>query len=147
MGMAWGLPNETRAFLTAYILGKGVMFCLELSYGAPYCTKSVLMLSLIEQKLPLVTPIFVLYWRIYGALICMYKILHNLLDFSCDATSSRLRGHQQRYKARRRQHACSVRIVLLRNKLPGDIVNASTVEVFKARFDARWHSMFTEVPL
>ncbi len=45
MGMAWGLPNEKTDFSRDYILGEG------LSCGAPYCTKSVLMLSLIEQKI------------------------------------------------------------------------------------------------
>ncbi len=56
--------------------------------------------------------------RISGDLICMYKIMHGLLDFPCDAvfaapTRIGLRGqtfkiHQQRCKTHRRQHAFSV---------------------------------------
>ncbi len=52
--------------------------------------------------------------RIRGDLICMYKIMHGLLDFPCDAvfaalTSIGLRGHtlkihQQRCSTRRRDH-------------------------------------------
>ncbi len=58
---------------------------------------------------------------IRGDLICMYKIMHGLLDFSCDAvfadpTRIELRGHtlkitQQRCKTQRCQHAFSVRAV------------------------------------
>ncbi len=45
------------------------------------------------------------------------------------------------------QHAFSVRVVLYCNKLPGEIVNASSVETFKFRLDARWQSLSPEVPL
>ncbi len=65
--------------------------------------------------------------RIRGDLICMYKIMHGLLDFPCDAvfaapTRIGLRGHtlkipQQRCKTRRRQHAFSVRVIPYCNKL------------------------------
>ncbi len=85
--------------------------------------------------------------RIRGALICMYKIMHGLLDFPCDAvfaapTRIGLRGHalkihHQRCKTRRRQHAFSVRVVPYRNKLPEDIVTATSVETFKSRLDAQ----------
>ncbi len=84
--------------------------------------------------------------RIRGYLICMYKIMHGLLDFPCDAvfaapTCIRLRGHtlkshRQRCKTRRRQHAFSVRVVPYWNKLPEDIVTAISVETFKFRLDA-----------
>ncbi len=57
--------------------------------------------------------------RNLGDLICMYNIMHGLLDFPCDAdfdapTRIGLRGHTfkihlQRCKTRRRQHAFSVR--------------------------------------
>ncbi len=70
--------------------------------------------------------------RIRGDLICMYKIMHGLLDFPCNAvfaapTRIGLRGHtlkihQQRCKTRRRQHAFSVRVIPYWNKLSEDIV-------------------------
>ncbi len=71
--------------------------------------------------------------RILGDLICMYKIMHGLLDFSCNAafaapTRFVLRGHtfkvhQPRCKTRRRYHAFSVREVPYWNNLPEEIVN------------------------
>ncbi len=95
--------------------------------------------------------------RIRCHLICMYKIMHGLLDFQCDAvfaapTHIGLRGHafkihQRRCKARRRQHAFSVRVASYLNKLPEEIANASSMEIFKLRLDARWQSLFPEVPL
>ncbi len=78
-----------------------------------------------------------------GDLIYMYKTLHDLLDFPCDAvfaapTRTGLRGHalkihQQRCKTRRRQHAFSVRVVPYWNKLPEGIVTATSVETLKSR--------------
>ncbi len=95
--------------------------------------------------------------RIRGDLICMYKIMHGLLDFPCDAvfaarTRIGLRGHtfkihQQRCKTRRRQHAFSVRVVPYWNKLPEEIVTTTSLETFKFRLDAQWQSLFPEVPL
>ncbi len=72
--------------------------------------------------------------RSRGYLICMYEIMHGLLDFPCDAvfaapTRIGLRGHS---------NAFSVRVVPYWNKLPEDIVNATSVETFKFRLDARW---------
>ncbi len=85
--------------------------------------------------------------RIRGDLICMYKIMHGLLDFPCDAVfaaSTRiglrdhtLKIHQQRCKTRRRQHAFSVRVVPYWNKLPEEIVTATFVETCKFRLDAQ----------
>ncbi len=85
--------------------------------------------------------------RIRGDFICMYNIMHGLLDFPCDAafaapTRIGLRGHtlkihQQRCKIRRRQHVFSVRVVLYWSKLPEDIVTATSVETFKFRLDVR----------
>ncbi len=66
--------------------------------------------------------------------------MQGLLDFPCDvalaaSTRSGLRGHtskirQQRCKTRRHQNAFSVRVVPCWSKLPEDIVNASSVEIF-----------------
>ncbi len=74
--------------------------------------------------------------RIRGDLICMYRIMHGLLDFPCETVfaaptriglrSHTFKIHQQRCKTRRRQHAFSVRVVW--NKLLEEIVNASSVE-------------------
>ncbi len=33
------------------------------------------------------------------------------------------------------------------NKLPEEIMKASSVEIFKLRLDARWQSLFPEAPL
>ncbi len=94
--------------------------------------------------------------RICGKLICMCNILHGLLDFPCDTafaapTRFGIRGHafkihQQRCKTRRRHHAFSVRVVPYWNKLPEEILDASSVDIFKLQLDARWQSLFTEVP-
>ncbi len=83
--------------------------------------------------------------------------MHGLLDFPRDAvfaapTHIGLRGHtfkihQQRCKTRRHQHAFSVRVDPYWNKLPEEIVNASSVETLKLRLDARWQSLFPEFPL
>ncbi len=83
--------------------------------------------------------------RIRGDLICMYKLMHGLLDFPCDAVfaastriglrSHTLKIHQHRCKTRRRQHAFSIRVVPYWNKLPEDIVTATSVEAFKFRLD------------
>ncbi len=87
----------------------------------------------------------------------MYKIMHGLLDFLCDAVFAapiriKLRGHtlkihQQLCKARRRQHAFSVQLVPYWNKVPEENVTATSVETFKLRLDAQWQSLFPEVPL
>ncbi len=79
--------------------------------------------------------------------------MHGLLDLLCDAvfaapTHIGLRGytfkiHQQLCKTRRRQHAFSVPVVPYWNKLPGEIVNAPSVG---HSLDARWQSLFPEVP-
>ncbi len=57
------------------------------------------------------------------------------------------RIHHQQCKTRRRKHAFSVRLVQYWNKLPEEIVNASSMETFKFRLDARWQSVFPGVPL
>ncbi len=95
--------------------------------------------------------------RIRGELICMYKIVHGLLDFPTDTVFCfphriGLRCHtfkvpEQRCKNRRHQHAFSVRVVPYWNKLPEENVNASSVETFKLRLDARRQSLFPEVTL
>ncbi len=79
-------------------------------------------------------------------LIAIFKITHGLLEFPMASafvypTRQGLRGHtfefhQQRYCARRRQFAFTIRAVPLWNKLPAEIVNASSVKSFKALLDA-----------
>ncbi len=84
--------------------------------------------------------------RARGDLICMYKMMHHILEFPCDAafevpTRSGFRGHtfkvqQQRCKTRRHPHAFSVQVIPYCNKLSENIVKASSVEIFKSRLGA-----------
>ncbi len=69
-----------------------------------------------------------------------------------NTTRQGLRGHafkfhQQRCCSRRRQFAFTFRAVPFWNKLPAEIINASSVKSFKALLDARWQSLFPEVPI
>ncbi len=94
--------------------------------------------------------------RIRGDHICMFKMMHSLLNFPCDtvlvaSTRTGLRGHsfkihKQRCKTRRRQHAFSVRVNPYWNKLPEEIASTLSLETFKLRLDARWQSIFPEAP-
>ncbi len=87
----------------------------------------------------------------------MFKITHDLLEFPMPSTfvyptRQGLRGHafkfhQLRCCTRRRQFAFAIRAVPFRNKLPAEIVNASSVKSFKALLDAHWQSLFPEVPI
>ncbi len=84
--------------------------------------------------------------RIRGDLKGMFKIIHGLLEFPMastfvNPTRQGLRGHafkfhQQRCCTRRRQFAFTIRAVPFLNKLPAEIVNASSVKSFKALLDA-----------
>ncbi len=95
--------------------------------------------------------------RIRGDLIALFKITHGLLKFPMASTfvyptRQGLRGHafkfhQQRCCTSRRQFAFTIRVVPFWNKLPAEIVNASSVKSFKALLDARWQSLFPEVPI
>ncbi len=85
------------------------------------------------------------------------KITHGLLEFPMASTivyptRQGLRGHtfkfhQQRCCTRRRQFTFTIRAVPFWNKLPAEIVNASSVKSFKALLDARWQSLFPGVPI
>ncbi len=87
----------------------------------------------------------------------MFQITHGVLEFPMASTfvyptRQGLRGHvlkfhQQRCCTRRRQFAFTIRAVPFGNKLPAEIVNASSVKSFKALLDARWQSLFPEVPI
>ncbi len=95
--------------------------------------------------------------RIRGDLIAMFKITHGLLEFPMETTfvyptRQGLRGHafkflQQRCCTRRHQFAFTIRSVPFLNKLPAEIVNTSSVKLFKALLDGRWQSLFPEVPI
>ncbi len=94
--------------------------------------------------------------RIRGDLIAMFKITHGLQEFAMASifvyrTRQGLRGHafkfhQQRCCTRRRQFAFTIRAVPFWNKLPAEIVNAFSVKSFKTLLDARWPSLFPDVP-
>ncbi len=95
--------------------------------------------------------------RIRADLISMFKISHGLLEFPMASTFAHLsrkglRGHaykfhQQRCCTRRRQFAFTIRAVPFWNKLPAEIINASSVKSFKTLLDAHWQSLFPEVPI
>ncbi len=78
----------------------------------------------------------------------MFKITHGLLEIPMTSTfvyptRQGLRGHafkfhQQRYYTRRRQFTFTIRAVPFWNKLPAEIVNASSVKSFMALLDAHW---------
>ncbi len=95
--------------------------------------------------------------RIRRDIIAMFKITHGLLDFTkastfANPTRKGLRGHaykfhQQRCCTRRRQFAFTIRVVPFWNKLPAEMVNASSVKFFKTLLDAHWQSLFPEVPI
>ncbi len=93
--------------------------------------------------------------RIHGDLIGMFRITHGLLEFPmafvfAHPTRKGLRGHAyklhpQRCCTRRRQFAFTIRAVPFWNKLPAEIVNASSVISFKTLLDAHWQSLFPEL--
>ncbi len=95
--------------------------------------------------------------QIRGDLIAMFKITHGLLEFPMASTfvyptrqglgGHAFKFHQQRCCTRRRQFAFTVRAVPFWSKLPAEIVNASSVKSCKALLDARWQSLFPEVPI
>ncbi len=95
------------------------------------------------------------HWRICGDLIAMYKVTHGLLEFLMDSNSTHpsrkglcdhaYKFHQQRFCTCRHQFAFTIRAVSFFNKLPAEIVNASSVKSFKTLLDAHWQSLFREV--
>ncbi len=95
--------------------------------------------------------------RICGGLIAMFKITHGLLEFPMASTFAHrthkgLRGHahkfhQQRCCTRRHQFTFTIRAVQFWNKLPPEVVKASSVKSFKTLLEAHWQSMFPEEPI
>ncbi len=82
-----------------------------------------------------------------SVVVCLLKVGKG----SC-AHLIRLRGqafkfHQQQCYTRRRQFAFTTRAVPFWNKLPAELVSASSVKSFKALMDARWQSLFPKVPI
>ncbi len=83
----------------------------------------------------------------------MFKITHGLLEFPMETTfvcptRQGLRGHAFKFhQQRRRQFAFTIRAVPFRNKLPAEIINASSVKSFKALLDTHWQPLFPEVPI
>ncbi len=87
----------------------------------------------------------------------MFKITHGLFEFPTASTFAHptrkgLRGHaykfhQYRCCTRRHQFAFTIRAVPFWNKLPAEIVNASSVKSFKTLLDAHWQSLFPEVSI
>ncbi len=85
-------------------------------------------------------------------LIAMLKITHGLLEFPMASTFAHtthkgLRGHTYKLHQQRCQFAITIRAVSFLNKLPAEIVNASSVKSFKTPLDAHWQSLCPEVPI
>ncbi len=90
--------------------------------------------------------------RIRGDLMAIFKIIYGLFEFPMASTFAHptrkgLRGHaykfhQQRCCTHRRQFAFAIRAVPFWNKLPTEIVSASSVKSFKTLLDAHWQSLF-----
>ncbi len=84
---------------------------------------------------------FLTHRRISGDLIAMFKITHGLLKFPMASTFVYLTRQGLRSRV------VTIRAVPFLNKLPVEIVNTSSVKSFKALLDARWQSLFPEVPI
>ena len=80
-----------------------------------------------------------------GDLILVFRIVHGLISLEFDrffsfSRDARTRGHRFKLDVRRsrgtfRQHSFSIRVVNDWNSLPGHVVEASSVDVFKVRYD------------
>ena len=88
-------------------------------------------------------------------LILVYKVLNNLVpglrkeSLFRPATTAGLRGHslklfKESIRRDARKAAFSQRVVNNWNKLPADVVLASSVGVFKNRLDATWSALFPD---
>ncbi len=89
--------------------------------------------------------------RIRGDLICMYKVLHDLLVFPCDtvfAASTRFGflGYAFKIRQQRCKTHCNERVFPCWNRLLEEMVNTSSVETFKLRRDTPWQFLFPEAP-
>ncbi len=94
--------------------------------------------------------------RLRGDLILAYNIFHGHLDLSraevFEAPSERnLRGHDfklrpRRFRFLRRKAAFSVRLPISWNKLPMEIVNSITLDIFKRFLDSAWFSLYPSLP-
>ncbi len=94
---------------------------------------------------------------IHGGLKAMFKITHGLLEIPLASTfahptrkwlrSHAYKFHQQWCCTRRRQFEFTIRAVPFWNKLPVEIVNASSAKYFKTRLDAHWRYPSNPPPL
>ena len=81
-----------------------------------------------------------------GDLIEAFKIVNNLSDSSLTfpvLSGARTRGHTKRIfvnysRLNLRKYFFMNRVVQMWNKLPDDVVQASTISVFKVRLDSYW---------
>ena len=96
------------------------------------------------------------YRRRRGDMIRTYQILRSELELQPDnfftpARYSRTTGHQRKLskeqaKSRVRRHCFSVRVVNDWNALSSDVVQASSLNQFKARLDAHWADIRFHIP-
>ncbi len=90
--------------------------------------------------------------RLRADLVLVYNILHGRVNFPIDEffetpANPNLRGH--RFKLRhqmshlaRCKFAFPVRIVEPWNKLPPEVVDSASEEIFKRRIDGVWDTLF-----
>ena len=104
-----------------------------------------------EQRLRKMNLPTLTYRRHRADMIELYKICYNIYDseinmklkFSKDATERDMRGHRfklskERCKTTLRQQAFPHRAVNHWNSLPANIVEAPSLNAFKARLDKHW---------
>jgi len=107
-----------------------------------------------EERLRVLKLPSLYYRRRRGDMITVYQVLRQGVDvdapkFFSTATSSTTRGHQlkllkPRAVSRVRRNAFSVRVINEWNALPPSVIDAPSINAFKARLDRHWvHEMYT----
>ena len=109
-----------------------------------------------QDRLKILNLPSLVYRRIRGDMIEVYKFCHDLYAVDCGilemADGSITRGHNYKLsrstcRSRARHDYFSQRIVEHWNRLPSDVVNAPSVNSFKGRLDRHWKEFFFSLEL